>query len=576
VKIAWMRWLWFGGALLLLCGGTAGSAAAQGPAHPVITEIYQNPLAGGGPVGRDPAAPHQEFIEIYLPSLADLDPLLNKDALNLTFYDVEGDASSPGMSKINYRIDLPTFDLDPGNGLTGLARPASGVVVLGWVDYVGNPPTALAGTPGTRVALIDGGITSAVDFTFIAINGDHFGGTTNFPTPAAISHLDTASDPITGKIEQGSGVYLLVNRDDPGYLELCGLTDPSQPCNSSPNLASGTALGASSLLDAFAANDDPDFRVDRQPYSPPTGDNIDLEFVLPLNGAFSLLAPQVAEEFDGYRRLLVDIVKTSEDGIPGNEDPVADALGAYSSVSNLGPFGPTPGRAASTTSAAVLELADASLQVFEVLTNTNARPGIVAANSGGDFGINTTTTPGASSNPAAMLISPAASSFGPIGQVRIGPAVEVQTFATTPAGHTEVVNVQVDATETLGTDPPLGNPSDSVTATYTAIDPTTGLDVLGLPFQATIFVAVQGLPDQPGVANEFASTSLAAAMGTAFGATVFDTRGHGLTLLNPVTDLSNPLVVEPMIATMPTDPQTYAPTTAASTRPRHCSRRASS
>jgi len=147
------------GALLLsaLGLGGGGTAAAQGPDHPVITEIYQEPPATGGPVGRDPADPHQEYIEIYLPPLADLALSLNKDALNLAFYEVEGDSSSLNLTLVNYRIDLPTFDLDPSNGLTGLPRPSSGVVVLGWVDYIGNPPTDLAGTPGSRVALINGG-----------------------------------------------------------------------------------------------------------------------------------------------------------------------------------------------------------------------------------------------------------------------------------------------------------------------------------------------------------------------------------------------------------------------------------
>ncbi len=542
--------------VLLLGLGVSGDAAALGPDHPVITEVYQDPPAGGGPAGRDPADPHQEYIEIYLPLLADLDPGLNKDALNMAFYDVEGDSSSPGLALVNYRIDLPTFDLDPSNGLTGLPRPSSGVVVLGWVDYVGNPPTDLAGTPGTRLALINGGITSTPDFTFIAINGGQFSGTTNFAIPAAISHLDLISDPTTGKIEQGSGVYLLVDRDDPGYAELCGQTDPA-PCSSFPNLPSGTVLQTSSLLDAFAGNDDPDFEVEEQPYVPPTGDNIDLEFVLPLGGAFSLFAPQVAEDANGYRRLFLDLVKTSEDGIPANEDPVADALGAYRTVSNLGPFGPTPGRAPSTTSAAALELADISLQTFQVLTNTNARPGIVAANSGGDFGMDTVSMPDASSTPSAMLLSSATSSFEPIGQVPIAPAVEVQTFSTTPDGHAEVVSVQIDATEGMPTDPPLLNPSDSVFASYSAIDPTTGLDAFGQPFQATAFVAVHGLPDVVAVANEFASTSLGLWMNQHLGSSVFDTCGNGLALLDPLTDLSDPLVVDPMIATMPTAPLAF-------------------
>jgi len=531
----------------------AALVAVTEPDHPVLTEIYQEPPGLGGPVGRDPADPHLEFIELYLPTLASLAPGLSADALNLTLYDVEGDASSPGLSLVNYRIDLPTFDLDPSNGLTGLPRPASGVVVLGWVDYVGNPPTDLAGTPATRVALIDGGVTSTTDFTFIAINGSEFSGTTNFPVPVAISYLEPSSNPVLGVIEQGSSAYLLVNRDDIGYLEYCGINDPGS-CNSFPNLAGGTGLGVSSLLDGLAPNDDSNFVVLQQPYTAPTGDNIDLEFVLPSGGAFSLLVPQLPEQANGYRRLFTDVLKTTEDGIPGNEDPALDAVRAYGVVSNVGPFRPTPGYAPSTTSGAVLSVADALLQNFQVLTGTAARPGLVAANAGGDFGIVTQTTPASSSNPAEMAFSPVISSFDPIGQVHIAPAVEVQTFATTTPGHVETVSIQVDASPALLSDPPVGSPTALVDATFTAISPTTGLDALGLPFQATAFVAIQGLPDEPGVANEVLSTSFAQLLSSSLGTTVFDATGNGSSLIDPATDLSDPVVIDPMLSELPTDP----------------------
>ncbi|MEZ4291786.1 MAG: hypothetical protein R3E53_15110 [Myxococcota bacterium] len=134
---------------------------------------------------------------------------------------------------MSYRIDLPTFDLIRSNGLTGLPRPPSGLVVLGWVDYVGNPPTALAGTPSTRVALVDGGVTSTPGYTFVAVNGAQFGGTTNFPVPVAVSHFDVLTDAIVGKIEQGAAAYLLLDRDDPGYAPICAWNDPA-PCNDLP------------------------------------------------------------------------------------------------------------------------------------------------------------------------------------------------------------------------------------------------------------------------------------------------------------------------------------------------------
>ena len=533
-----------------------GPAAAQAPDHPVITEVYQEPPSLGGPVGRNPADPHQEFIEIYLPTLADLAPGLNKDALNVTFYDVEGDSTSPGHALVNYRIDLPTFDLDPSNGLTGLPRPSSGVVVLGWVDYVGNPPTDLAGTPNTRLALINGGVTSTTDFTFIAINGAQFSGTTNFPVPLAISHIDTVSDPVTGKIEQGSGVFLLVDRDAPGYASLCGQTDPG-PCNSFPNLATGTPLGVSSLFDAFAANDDQDFLPELQPYQPPTGDNIDLEFVLPLGGVYSLLVPQVQETADGYQRVFVDHVKTSEDPIPGNEDPALDSITAYLTVDNLGPFFPTPGYAPSTTDPARLSVAAPSRQATVVLTDTLAWPGVLAANIGGNFGMHFASTPGPSSNPSAMLIAAAAGSSPLLGRQLVEPPVEVETFVTTGAGYIETVAVQIDAIPSGAGDPPVETPSGSTSATYTSIDPTTGLDALLLPYQATAFVAGQSFQDDAAVPNEFLATSLGQAMSYELGTTFRDSRGHGPALVDPSTDLSNPLVVGPLVATMPTNPLAF-------------------
>ena len=127
------------------------------PNHPIITEVYTDPPgANDGPVGRDPSNFDQEYIEIYLPPMGNLDPTINPDALRLTFYEVEGDFTSSGLGLVNYRFDLPMFDLDLSNGITpgAIPRPASGVVVLGWVDYVGDPPTGLAGTPSSRVGLV--------------------------------------------------------------------------------------------------------------------------------------------------------------------------------------------------------------------------------------------------------------------------------------------------------------------------------------------------------------------------------------------------------------------------------------
>ena len=534
------------------------AAKAAIPDHPVITEIYQDApgAGGGGPVGADPDDPHQEFIEIYLPPLADLSPALNKDALNLTFYSIEGDASSPEVSLVNYRIDLPTFDLDPSNGLTGLPRPPSGMVVLGWVAYFGNPPTTLLGDPTNRVALINGGITSATDFTFIAINGNHFNGTQNFPVPDAVSYLDTHTAPFTGIIEQGSGAFLLVNRDDPGYAEICGITDPNI-CSSFPNLVAGNPLGVSSLLDGFAANDDNSFEIDRQPYSPPTGDDIDLEFVLPQGGAFTPFIPQVPEEGSGYQRRFIDSTKTSEDGIVGNENPALDAANTYIAVSNLGPFFPTPGYSALTTSPAQLSIAIPSMQTFQILKNTLARPALVSANIGGNFGMEIVATPGGTRLPTEMNLSPAESAFSGQGMTQLAPYIEAETFSTTQLGHSELVSIKVEASSAAFSDPVLLDPTASSCAAIVTIDPTTGKNAAGGVYQATAFFAVQGISPDPAVTNEFILTSLGSAISTGLGTIFFDSRGAGATLVNPSTDFSDPLIIDPLIATMPTDPAQF-------------------
>ncbi|MDG2335865.1 MAG: hypothetical protein P8Q97_16760 [Myxococcota bacterium] len=547
-------WLIVGAGVFTLPAG----AEAGNPDHPILTEIYQESSVPGGPATTDltnPNTPHQEFIEIFIPPLADLSPTLDKDALNLTFYDIEGDASSPGLSQVNLRVDLPTFDLDPSNGLTGLPRPQTGIVVLGWIQYLGNPPTGLTGTPNSRTAMINGGITGAAGFTFIPLNGDQFEGTYNFPLPVAVSYIDTLSDPLTGKVEQGSSAYLLVNRDDPGYSELCGLTDPAT-CDSFPNLASGSKLGLSCLLDAFAANDDASFNLDQQPYLAPSGDNIDLEFVLPRGGAFSVWVPQVPEEGSGYQRILVDRMKTSEDGIPGNEDPALDAATAYRSTSNTGPFFATPGYAASSTSPGRLSVAITPLQFFQVLKETQARPGLIAANIGGDFGIQTESTPGPTRDPSAMNASVTQSLSLPIAQSAIAPYFDVETFATTPLGHSEFITIELDSTTPVPGNPPTTDPLHRRAAYLVTIDPTTGQDAQGQSFQGTALFALQGVPVMEGVLNPFSETSLGSGMRNN-SANFPNSRGNGASLSDPSSDLSDPALIQPMIATMPTDPTLF-------------------
>jgi hypothetical protein len=543
----------------VVCGMLAPSfSAALPPDHPVITEVYRDAPGNDGPVGRNLTNLHQEFIEIYLPPLIDLSPSLNlnKDSLRLAFFEVEGDSSSPGQGLANYRIDLPTFDLDPSNGMSGLPRPPSGIVVLGWVDYIGTPPVALAGTPSTRLGLVNGGITAATDYTFIAINGGQFGGTTNFPVPVAISHLDLVVDPSVGKIEEGAAAYLLSNRDAPGYAPICGQTDPG-PCNAFPDLPGGFFLGVASLLDGVATNDDTNFRFDKQPYDAPTGNDIDLEFVLPLGGAYTPFVPQVEERGEGLQRTFIDTVKTTEDLIVGNEDTIVDSVAAYRDVETLGAMIPTPGFSPLSTSAAEMSLADTSLHIFDVLAGTTAHPGLFSANIGGDRGMLFNTTPGASSIPALISFSPDASASPAIGQAAIAPSVGVTVAPGAPEGLLETIAVSVAASAGNVMDPPVVIPNDANSATYRVIDPKLGKNAVGAPFQATAFLAVHGLPDVVGVANEFVGTSLGRWITPRFGLTAFDSRGHGLTLLNPTTDLSNPVLIDPMIGTLPDDPLFY-------------------
>ncbi len=544
--------------LSILFWSGAPIALAQGPDHPVITEVFTNPVGlMDGPVGRDPANLHQEYIEIYLPPAADLDFALNPDALNLTFYEVEGDFTSSGVGLVNYRIDLPTFDLDPSNGLTfgAIARPPSGAVVIGWVDYVGNPPTDLAGTPSTRVALIDGGITSATDFVFIALNGAQFSGTTNFPAPLAISFIDMPSEASSGMIQNGSGAYLLVNRDDFGYVEL--FDDKHIPFGGSadPSLATGTVLGVSAMLDGFAGNDHAKFDVLLQPYAAPTGNDIDLENELILGGAFSLIVPQVDYgKKHGFARLFVDVVKTSEDGILFNEDPVVDALGAYRTITNVGPLFPTPGRVHFTDSPPELAVADPIVQMVDVLTGTTGRPGIVCANAGGHFGMQVSGTMGTSSNPAVATVGIGDPATVVTGQTPVYPQFVVTVPSGVVDGSLATASATLDAINTMAGDPPVVNPNGSTTLTIRAIDPMMGQDALLMPFQATAFAAVQGIPNDPAVMNEFLSTSLSQFVADNLGGIVDDERHNGALLLNPMADLSNPALADAMEDDMPTDP----------------------
>lgn len=584
----------------------AAAAAQQLPDHPIITEVYNNPSgANDASLGHDPANEHQEFIEIYIPPLADLDSSLLpfKDALRLTFYEVEGDSSSSGLGLVNYRFDLPAFDLDPDNGITAMERPPSGIVVIGWIDYTNNnagtcdnkaiscsvfaqdcgidntceanPPTGLAGTPTSRIALINGGITdTGGEYLFFAMNGRHFvgdepptgGGTTNFPNLDAENFVDFACGPTgscearSGTIQNGSAVYLLVNRDDGDYVELCD-DKHAEDCDSGadPVLPDDSfGLHSNALLDGFAANDDFAFDIDEQPYDPPTGLDIDLETVLPKDGAFSNLVAQIPEELDhGYARLNGSIAKTTEDNDSGNDDPVEDAMEAYRTTSNEGPFFASPGRAPFVDSAAELGVATPVKQFFEVLAGTTGRPGLRCANIGGSGLVATATLTGSSSNPAVATFAAADSDTTETPSSRVNPSIAATVPNSAVHGASASVTVDVSAQKLDPGDPNVINPSGSTTATMIVIRPTKGQDEFGSPFQATVFAAVQAIPQQAGVNNEFLGTSLATFVFENLEGIVEDEFSNGVDLLNPTTDLSNGIVVDGLKEDMPDFPEEF-------------------
>ncbi len=534
----------------------AGAAALE-PNHPIITEVYSDPPGPtDGPVGRDPTNLHQGFIEVYLPSLSALDTSLLpfKDSIQLTFYEVEGDSTSSGQSLVNYRFDLPAFDLDPSNGTTALPRPASGIVVLGWVDYIGNPPTGFL-LPET--ALIQGGLTSPPnDFTFIAINGLQFGGVATHVSIAGESLIDMPSEAVSGVIQNGSSAYLLVSRNLPGYAELCDdqhaldcvLGADPQLRHPSPVLPGGNILAPSAFLDGMASNDDPLFRIDGQPYDAPTGDDIDLETVLPLGGAYSLLIPQIPEETkaapnagaaNGYARVYIDVPKTTENASVVDDDPIIDASLAYRHVRNDGPFFPDPGGAPATSSPPQLSVAADVELVADVLAETVGFPGLLSANVGGNFGIDMAVTfAGPSSNGAVATFAVGPAAVNVAGQAFGFPSVQVIPGPSAVHGATATTTVSVVAANTFPpSDPPVDPTPQIRTLTARIVNPTTGLDANGLPFEVTVFAAVQPIPATAD-ANEFLNTDLGAFVSANLGGLAQDTNGNGSVLINPILDLT--------------------------------------
>ncbi len=562
-----------------------GHSLAQVLDHPVITEVYTDPVGlNDGPVGSDAASQHQEYIEIYIPPCADLMASLNCNALNLTFYEVEGDSSSSGVELMNYRFDLPTLQA----GATGK------VIVVGWLKYVNDPPTALAGTSNTRIAMVNGQVTSTGGaYDFIAINGNHFGGgvtNPNFSAVQAESFIAIPNETRSGIVQNGSGAYLLVNRDALGYVQLCddkNLTGCSAagfcrsdlitacspgstcgdgskclPVGAHPVLPDDTkGLSTSALLDGYAGNNDSAFKVDQQPVTcmDIPGNCNDLETILTNGGAFSLLVPQISIEDttrltptvgNGYARKYADIAKTTEDaGVA--DDPVVDAMESYRLIRNVGPFYPTPGVAPLSTSAPQLSVAVDAEQTFEVLSQTVGRPGVFAASAGGAFDIDMSVSGGTSSNSFVATFAPGMTDANVVGQSFGFPSVAVTP--TVGAAHLSnaSANVTVTATNSVFGDPAVQNAAQAITVTATILNPTTGLDKNSLPFQTTVFLAIQPLRDDPGVLNEFLASSVGAFIAAQPNAAFLGTVGNASFLLDPNGDLSNSLIWSGMTSDLP-------------------------
>ncbi len=567
------------------------SSFAQVLNHPVITEVYTDPFGlNDGPVGSDPASQHQEYIEIYIPPCADLVGL-NCNALNLTFYEVEGDSSSSGVELINYRFDLPTLQA----GTTGK------VVVLGWLKYIGDPPSALAGTSNTRIAMINNQVTSTGGaYDFIAINGNHFGGGVTNPNFSAIlaeSFINVPNETRSGIVQDGSGVYLLVNRDAAGYVQLCddkNLTGCSSagfcrgslivgtltPCtvgavnacaDGSKCLPQGAhpvlpdnnfGLSTSALLDGYAGNNDSKFRIDQQPVTcndVPANCN-DLETVLTAGGAFSLLIPQMPDEDttrltptvgNGFARIYPDVAKTTEDSNAFNDDPVVDAMESYRLIRNAGPFYPTPGVVPLSTSAPELSVADDTEQNFEVLTKTTGRPGILSANTGGAFNIDMSVS-GITLPAGAATFAPGITDTNVAGQTFGFPSVAITPNAGATHLSSATANVTVTAVNSSGGLPAVQNASQQVSVTATILNPIDGKDVTGAAFQTTVFLAIQPLRDDPGVLNEFLASSVGTFIAGQPNAALLGTVGNASFLLDPLSNLSDSTVWSGRTKDLPT------------------------
>ncbi|MCH7705410.1 MAG: immunoglobulin domain-containing protein, partial [Planctomycetes bacterium] len=167
------------------------------------------------------------------------------------------------------------------------------------------------------------------------------------------------------------------------------------------------------------------------------------------------------------------------------------------------------------------------------------------------------TLAGSSSNPTGATFAAADSDTSETPSSRVHPSIAVTVPIAAAHGDSASVTADVSAAKLDPGDPNVINPSGSTTATMIVLKPTTGQDEFGIPFQATAFIAVQAIPQQAGVNNEFLGTSLATFVFENLEGIVEDEFFNGVALLDPATDLSNGIVVDGLREDMPEFPEKF-------------------
>lgn len=204
-----------------------------------------------------------------------------------------------------------------------------------------------------------------------------------------------------------------------------------------------------------------------------------------------------------------------------------------------------------TSSSPELGVPLSSRLTFDVIANTTGRPGLISANVGGDFPIDITATPGASSDSTVATFASAASATSVGGQTEGFPQIATTVPANAPHGSIATAPITFTAINSQAGDPAVVNPTQSSTATVTVLKPTTGIDENGLPLGTTVFLAVQGFGADPAINNEFLNTDLATFVAAHLGQDVEASLDNISLLLDPATDLEDILTVDPLRLSFP-------------------------